>query len=387
MQRSERGFAIWMAMILTACATAAPEPAAGPGDIATHEQELAINSANDPSRFGLTMVRNVFSLPRSGESVKKPFPAYWWPYRRNGIAYRWQGSGTLSPVEKYDRLVGQGSRGTNWELSRHGLAVNPASWWGHCNGWASYTLNEDQPQRAVNVRFSNGAVSTCTAGTTGCIRFEVGDIDGLMTELYLNDRFRILAGRCRTNSPGYDLYGRAQRSECLDVNPGSLHIVTANMLGSHRRMFILDRNADLEVWNYPAFRFEVSRLVEVNAATALRLIGASGTTYFFNTAARRFFDVTLRIWIADDAIPPTTYPTGQYLSQYSHVMTYTYVLEASSDGTIIGGEFTGSSKRSHPDFLWYSTGHSPTMTDDDLSDGDNPYIRYSVVKAISNLAR
>jgi hypothetical protein len=350
----------------------------------TDSQELAINSTNEPSRFKLQMDRGVYDLPQSGESDKKPFPASWWPFERYGIAHRWGGG--YSPTEKYDALMGLGGSATMWELSYHGPQWGAPSWWGHCNGWASYVLNEYQGNHGVRVRMSRGAVAPCSGGP-GCIRFEVGDIDALMAELYFKDRSYVIGGRCNSSYLFRDSAGRVIDPNCWDANPGSLHIVAANMLGNHHRMFIIDRNADVQVWNFPVYRFEVSNLEEVSASKANALIGVSAAKYVYNPAARRFFDVTLRLWTVEDSINPTTGPTGGLLDKYSTIHTYTYVLEAASDGTIIGGEYTGSSKTNHPDFLWYSTGHSPSMTDDDLADGDNPYIRYSVVKEILELAQ
>lgn len=70
------------------------------------------------------------------------------------------------------------------------------------------------------------------------------------------------------------------------------------------------------------------------------------------------------------------------------MQVYDYVLEIDGAGQIIGGEWLGTSKDFHPDFLWYSFGHtSDSAESDDLWDDDNAAIRYSHFKAILGLAQ
>jgi hypothetical protein len=40
------------------------------------------------------------------------------------------------------------------------------------------------------------------------------------------------------------------------------------------------------------------------------------------------------------------------IDQYTRTDSYEYVLEADASGKVIGGEWIGSSKKAHPDFLW-----------------------------------
>lgn len=346
----------------------------------------AMNSSNNPSNLGLAFRRRISELPLSGESVKKPWPAYWWPYSAGGVGRRWL-SGQYSPIEKYAQLTKQGGAPYSWEYWNHGPGTRPGSWWGHCNGWSSYTLNEFEPRRPVMVRLTSATTVEPCSGGAGCIRFEVGDINGLMTELYFHDAFRLVSGRCNRSNPAIDRYGRVWYPECRDSNPGTMHIVVTNMLGLYRRMVIADTTYDWQVWNFPAYRFEVSQLREISASEANSLIGVASSSYAFNSAASRFFQVTLRLWLVEDSIGPRTTPAGHLLPYYTTIETYTYVLETASDGTILGGEYTGSSKRDHPDFLWYSFRNSFSGTDDDLGDADNRYVRYSIVKQMLKMSQ
>ena len=118
------------------------------------------------------------------------FPSQWWPQSKNGTAWRWQiGANqdyndlsepdTVSPMEKYDLMFYPGQKqtveavshceygdfvengeddcekidrpelevagpATKWEMENQGVyqLYDPESWWGHCNGWASYATTE-----------------------------------------------------------------------------------------------------------------------------------------------------------------------------------------------------------------------------------------------------
>src|SRR5262245_46676738 len=161
-----------------------------------------IDSRNDPSAFRLSMARRFVDLPTAGESLRKPFPSNWWPMRQGGASRSWY-NGEPGPTAKYDQLVYASSikdvqltlakknwkdepvnpdaqpenfhvgPATQWELQNHGRygTTDPESWWGHCNGWSSYVLNEDEPIREVWVHSNNGTIEECAPNSTGCVLF------------------------------------------------------------------------------------------------------------------------------------------------------------------------------------------------------------------------
>ncbi|MCK6546957.1 proprotein convertase P-domain-containing protein [Myxococcota bacterium] len=392
------------------------------------KQESAerIDTRNDPNRFQLDFSRSWAALPASGESTRKPFPSNWWPMRQGGIARRWNGT-ELSPAEKYDQLItptevrevtltlaqrdwrGEPTNAgaqpetmrlgpaAEWEHRNHGRHgdTDPDSWWGHCNGWSSYVLNEDEPIRPVTVRYDATAqrvVECATASEAGCVRFELGDINALGAELYWSDAARMLGRRCEQEASEFtfDASGRINAVECRDGNAGAFHLVATNMIGRLTRPFIVDLTADFQVWNYPVYRFELTRNEEITLPEALEAIDAptSTTTWTYNASATRWVRVQLKAWIVEDAIPPTTQPVGGLIDRYTTFEYYDYILELDAAGTILGGEWIGESKRRHPDFLWYSYSNSAySSASDDQWDGDNPSIRYSYWKQILTLAQ
>jgi subtilisin-like proprotein convertase family protein len=379
-----------------------------------------IDSRNDPNAFRLNMVRRFVDLPTSGESTRKPFPSNWWPMRQGGAAQRWY-QGEASPTEKYDLLVGATIRdvsltlakknwkgepvnanaqpetfrigpATEWELRHHGRYgdTDPDSWWGHCNGWSSYVLNEDEPVREVWAKMTSGRVEECTTDRSGCVLFRLGDINALGAELYWNDAARMLGRRCEqeTSEFQFDASGRINAVECRDGNAAAWHIVAANMLGAMQRPFIIDLNADFQVWNYPVYRFEIDQDDEVTVQEALAEVGAPAgtTTWIYNDQAVRLRKIQMRAWIVSDSIPPSTQPAGGQLDRYTTIETYEYILELDAIGDIIGGEWIGANKTNHADFIWYSYSNDRTSSDDRY-DSDNPNLRYSVFDQILTLAQ
>lgn len=411
-----------LALAGLACSPA--QEVAPPADQAKSEDAERIDDRNDPSLFRLEMVRRFADLPTAGESTRKPFPSNWWPMRHGGAARRWY-QNEPAPTEKYDQLVHPDQiedveltlaqknwkdepvnedaepetfhigPATEWELTKHGRYgdVDPDSWWGHCNGWASYTLNEDEPIREVWVRMNGNDVEECRGDTTGCILFRLGDINALGAELYWIDAARMLGRRCEQQSSEFefDEAGRINNVDCRDGNAGAFHIIAANMIGVMQRPFILDLNANFEVWNYPVYRFELTRNDDLTLDEALAEIGApEGTaTWIYNEDAVSFRRVQMRAWIVEDAIPPTNEPAGDDLDRYTTLETYDYVLELDAAGDIVGGEWIGRSKTDHADFVWfsYSNDRYDAYGADDRWDSDNPHLRYSIFEQILTLAQ
>lgn len=86
---------------------------------------------------------------------------------------------------------------------------------------------------------------------------------------------------------------------------------------------------------------------------------AGGTVpvkYVFNSAATKFVSVKTDV----DYISETSAETDGYLTphidSYTRTDHYEYILELNASGAIIGGEWVGESKQSHPDFIWLPTG-------------------------------
>ena len=108
----------------------------------------------------------------------------------------------------------------------------------------------------------------------------------------------------------------------------------------------------------------------------------------WNTDAVKLMRVSTKLWIVEDSIPPSTEPAGHMLARYTTIENYDYILELDAQDSIIGGEWVGRSKTKHPDFLWYSFSNSAYGTNtDDLSDRDNPNVRFTVWKQLLTLSQ
>jgi hypothetical protein len=86
-------------------------------------------------------------------------------------------------------------------------------------------------------------------------------------------------------------------------------------------------------------------------------VPAGDATYAFNPAAKRFAEVEMDLRYLTEASPSRASHAGDAIAD-SHTLVdhYHYVLELDDDGTIIGGEYVGDTRRVHPDFLWLPQG-------------------------------
>lgn len=84
------------------------------------------------------------------------------------------------------------------------------------------------------------------------------------------------------------------------------------------------------------------------------------TTYLFNDKATKFYHVKLEVDYISESNGSTDGNLSGTINTYTRTDRYEYVLEVDKDGKVNGGEWIGSSKRNHPDFLWLPTGRSST---------------------------
>lgn len=420
----------------------------------------AIDDANRVSRLHPDIVEGseyhrLEGIPSSGETDWDVFASQWWPQSENGTAWRWQPGSSqdyndhsdvdrLSPMEKYDVMFNPGQEttvpavshctyadyvddpdnceeiehpelrvagpATAWELQNQGQYqwVEPESWWGHCNGWASYATTEPLgfPQRDITVRMEEGRVIECADGEEGCITWRMADIEALMTELYFSDQATFSGRRCNTRPDEIerDEFGRPTEVACRDLNPGSFHVAITGMLGRGARelatgtpdarpAFIIDHNWDYQVWNFPIVSYDISAQEDISADRANELVGAAGSDYEFNAAAERFVQITLNYEMISDGVPVDELMRRADEREVApHNVELNYVLELDADGVILGGEWIEdpvvswgpNNKELHPDFMWKAIsaiGWGENQ-DDTGGDNDNPYVSYNRARAL-----
>jgi hypothetical protein len=131
-----------------------------------------------------------------------------------------------------------------------------------------------------------------------------------------------------------------------------------------KQSFVEDRTNDYEAWNQPLRSFQVTEARDVTAVEANRLVGLTETDadaglsverYHFNAAAVRFVFVKSEAKYISESGSNDGY-TAPTIHWYTRTDRYEYVLELGAAGKVLGGEWVGSSKQHHPDFLWLPLG-------------------------------
>lgn len=383
--------ALFIPLSLTAACVADTAPSEDfpyASDSDTGGKAEAWNSINNPVSVDRTFKVVLADLPTSGSATRSPWPSDYWATANDSINYRWDGASSLSPAEKWERAFSRSgfSARVTRELgatSVEGKACTSDSvceddeacaiprgasrgrciptWFGICHGWAPAAIAVPQATKSV---VHNG------------VTFYPGDLEALMSAAWSGENFEVksLAERCDDDTLPTDSLGRIRNGDCRDMNPGSLHVTLANMLGSRGLAIVEDRTANSEVWNQPIISFKVTSMTSVTKAQAATLVGAS--SYTFNSAATKFFSVKTDLkWITESeparrANSPTTFTRTTKLA---------YVLELDNAGKILGGEWVGASKTDHPDFVWWPT-EEPTG---EAISG----LKYSEIKALYDRAR
>ncbi|MCB9556241.1 MAG: hypothetical protein H6707_09080 [Deltaproteobacteria bacterium] len=311
------------------------------------------------------------------------------------------------------RIVQVAGPATQWELLNHGPfgSVSTEGWFGHCNGWAAYVSAEPNayPRRSVRVKIVNGKITECLEGDTSadCMTFRKGDIEGLMTEVYFQANSSLIGGRCEQTDTEAELdkFGRYKAAECRDLNPATFHIALVGLLGygvaepgetaRHRLSFVADVSTGQAVWNYPILSYQVAEQKELNRKQAVALLIADvdqdalkrkeRRRYVLNKDAKRFIHIKMNYRTrstASGTIALNTTADARYASASDRSMEY--LLELDSDSRILGGEWLGGSKTSHPDFTWLA--RAPRDMLPDPTGADNPWIAYENVKALLDCA-
>jgi hypothetical protein len=359
--------------------------------------------ANNPAFVDGTFLMHVSQLPLRGEGPR-PIPSDYWPVYKDSLNVRWNGE--MSPAEKYARAFGKDVEDVQEAVSRangiKGQAGRRAcetdadcadlddgsscgasydgemkrcvpTWFGICHGWAPYAYREPQARHPV--------VRNAPDGTP--ITFYPSDLEALMSLLYTDIDSKFLSSRCELGGGGTtvatDNAGRVISAPCLDMNPGTWHVLATNRLGLRREGFVLDQTLNFEVWNQPMWKYEIVNgveggLREVTRAEATALVGGGGDDYRWNTNARRFYHVEMDATFVVESQPGRE---PRDAADFAVTKRYEYVLEADDNGKIFGGEWVGKSKTDHPDFAWWATS-APTS--------DVAGIRYDDVRGLNDEA-
>ncbi len=287
---------------------------------------------------------NLDRLPKSGtvDTAKTPYTGSWYPQKSGGTS---RDSGNGNVLQKYDKAFHNAeNKAVQWEQDHHTVSTSDpsAGWAGHCNGYSAAASRHAEPKKTVK---------------RGDVEFFPKDIKALLAEIHMAAKFYFLGGnRCgAANSSTLTSPGSREdpfyMGECDDVNPATFHTAFTNWVGIQKHPIIVDISSKEQVWNYPHFKYE-STIETVTASQASQLIrGVEEPTYRFNSSAKGWRKVTTKVYYSH------AYEKEYLQSELKEAdkiasKTYTYILELDAEGRIIGGEWTGESIQSHPDFLW-----------------------------------
>lgn len=319
------------------------------------------SEADDPAQSPVPMITILTALPSQGEAAVLPWPGYAWDTFNDSINYRWSGTG-LSPVEKYAQVFGIDNLGDvvskMYGIQKYDTLAPCASdtqcgnhercgfhdgetlgtciprWWGLCHAWSVASILEPEPRQAVE--FEN-------------VVFQVNDIKGLLVLTYDRPELVFVSQRCDLSNDlseiEYDSNKRPQ-SECRDTNPGTFHVFLANYLGLIRSSFAADIVFDEAVGNLPIRSYRVLNERTISRTEATQLVGDVLSS---NAKTIKLFNTEVSYVLSSGATDNGNLTA--LIDQFTKTIEYQYLLELDSTGAIIGGEWVGTSKTEHPDFL------------------------------------
>ncbi len=276
---------------------------------------------------------SVFAESISGEIKPSPWSGDWWSRKKGFLVKGWKGH-SPSPFEKYDSYVksvtGRNPGAHSWESNTNNHHYNPNAepWEGHCNGWSGAAVLTKEPKITRN---------------RGGIAFETADQKALLSEQYMN---------CYCNFYGNRYWGN-DNEDMDDIYPDEFHRLLIDNIASGKTAMVCDIEADRMVWNYPLYKFE-----------------SSWSTGWFDDHKLK---VKTTCYYVNDDVPP------EYLGTKWFAVNYTYNLYVDDNGNVISGEWTGDSKKNHPDFVWIPTGDARVPSNSTL---ENPCLDPKFVKDI-----
>jgi competence ComEA-like helix-hairpin-helix protein len=330
----------------------------------------------------------------------------------------------LSPMDKFalvEQLEGR-THGSNpwfigaWELLNHWSPAG-SSWFGHCNGWAAAAILTDEPRESVSVDF----------GDDHEVDFTVGDQKGLLSETYYSQLSAFYGAR----------YNGDEDDDISDLSPKAVIQILSTYIAQRGVPLVFDTSANEEVWNFPAWSYELtlnengngagegaSGLININTAgieelktlwgindvraeriiayreangpfqTIEEIVDVSGIGFGIfgqiedditvsQASELRELTGTIRVRFATDGVGYTHIDTNPNQPN-GFWKTWNFQIQASPAGEVIGaGEWVDSSgnpvgdatNQEHPDFAWV-----PYTNTIQSGRSENPYLHWFDLK-------
>jgi hypothetical protein len=302
----------------------------------------AWNEPNDPSKVLATgFLKNYETLAKSGIAQSPTWTDFYWPDNRGGAAFRWrkgtkaadyellntqsfnklsdQDKNNLSPLEKYDVFMGRLDF-PSVQKAKSSTNSAAADWEGLCDAVSAVGMTLLEPN-AVTLKSPQG----------NKVEFGSSDIKALLAHYYgriFSYEYSMAGESCSLEEPDDSI------SQCRDINPGTFHIILANLLGKQGKPFVADMTKGFTSWNHI-----------VNGFTS-QLKGDATLPARHSSQAVRAIKVTTTINYLGPGAPSVVKPSQDNVKRR---LTLDYTLEIDGSGNIVGGEWVTND---HPDFVW-----------------------------------
>ena len=340
-----------------------------------------------------------------------PYADTYWPFVLGGANATWnpRGRDPRPPIEKYMAITDpyRTELAEIWEYLNHGPGEpGVTTWHGHCPGWSAAATTHTPVLHAVFAGSDGrGGITGCREGDRGCVRFEIGDVNALMAEVYLDGPYSLIGTTC--NLPSFaiprDPFGRILARGCDGVNAGSLLVAASTLLKRNQVAFTIDLQKPTttdQIWNQPTYRYHVYDYHPLTEAAAANLVerGATEgreTVYRWNSAARGFAFVDLGLRFVGEQGPNLLVVPG---ARSTYEMRVSAVIELDADpadprALIIGGEYldlpaSHATRLNVAPYLCVSRGAGPEVLSPYVGgDHHNPYVRPSLVERLITLGQ
>ena len=276
----------------------------------------------------------------------------------------------LSPAEKFDAYMYlRTGRENGFQLTKDVLNLTSAFdayWEGICHGWTSASLEYSEPQP---VTYTKEGLTVNFASSD--LKALLSYYDAAVTRNWVTNRKTStgrVGERCETAFPkhawfikdGVEYYKNIVNGQvvvnkvpanCVDTNPGSFHVVLANMIGLRDTGFAAEVVRDKEVWNQPVFKY-ATKVVERKRALrpwaskgAVEQLEIKTVMYYANDGGRMFW----RHDGSDDEFYAWWDQTTGTSNYRFDKKEFRYYLDLDAQGNILGGQWLSYER---PDFLW-----------------------------------
>jgi hypothetical protein len=300
----------------------------------------------------------------------------------------------MAPSEKYDLYLGDHDFSLThsvWQsvMEQQKFIGHVGLWEGTCHGWATASMHEDRPEKAIEVMSLDGKY---------LIPFYPDDLKGLATLLWGNSLIQdhtVAQGmRCQSKNPDYDpKNGKVLNMTCQGVNAGDFHTTILEMVGVRKQSLVVNRTNNTQVWNQPVAGYELKYFnPQTNEEGSLEssIVDRSGyRDPFLNyraANAKSIVGVNMVLLYSAENDPDHKKTDTEKEDKIKRLKLH-YDLELDADHKIVGGEWRGAEELDqnsgdesnvnipkYPGFIWKFASTNPTafsIADNDIQ-GDDP---------------